>query len=185
MTDRPVWPPFDRLVRVFTWLTEALNALGTVWILGLMLMICADVVGRSLFGKPIAGVPELVSLSIVGIVFLQLASTLRAGRMTRSDMLLNLFGKRLPKVGFALDFVFNLAGAYIAYIIFSASYPRFLTAVQRGEFVGAVGHFTAPTWPIKLILIVGAAALSLQFLINAVTSLVLLFSPNEAAHDRS
>ena len=181
---RPVWPPFDRVVQVFTLLTEALNALGTVWILGLMLLICADVVGRSFFGRPIAGVPELVSLSIVGIVFLQLASTLRAGRMTRSDMLLNLFGKRLPRVGFALESAFNLAGAYIAYVIFAASYPRFLTALQRGEFVGAVGHFTAPTWPIKLILIVGAATLALQFLINAVTSLLLLFRPVEAAHDR-
>jgi hypothetical protein len=36
----------------------------------------------------VRGVTELVSLSIVGIVFLQLADTLRVGRFTRADVLL-------------------------------------------------------------------------------------------------
>ena len=69
----------------FQRLTQALNALGTLWIVALMLLINADVLGRDLLGTPVRGVTELVSLSIVGIVFLQLADTLATGRMTRAD----------------------------------------------------------------------------------------------------
>jgi TRAP-type mannitol/chloroaromatic compound transport system permease small subunit len=163
--------------RLFGHLTEVLNTLGTLWILALMLLINADVVGRSVFSRPIAGVPEIVSLSIIGIVFLQLASTLRAGRMTRSDMLLNALERRAPRVMRGIDFLFNLAGVYIVSVIFFASYPRFTTAVARNEFVGAIGHFTAPTWPIKLVLLIGAAALALQFLIQALYSLIAALGP--------
>ena len=70
-------------------LTGAMNALGTLWILGLMVLINADVIGRDVFSHPVRGVTELVALSIVGIVFLQLADTLRAGRFTRADVLLD------------------------------------------------------------------------------------------------
>ena len=42
-----------------------------------MVLINSDVIGRNLFNAPILGVPEMTSLSIVGIVFLQLADTLR------------------------------------------------------------------------------------------------------------
>lgn len=159
--------------------------MGTIWILALMVLICADVAGRFFFNKPIAGVPEMVSLSIVGIVFLQLASTLRAGRMTRSDMLLSFLSKRSPKLGYVLELIFSSAGAYIVFIIFQASYPRLVKAIERNEFVGAVGHFTAPVWPIKLILIVGAGALCIQFLINALTNLFQLIKPTKDAPDGS
>ena len=53
-----------------------------------MLLINSDVLGRNLFNAPVRGVTELVSLSIVGIVFLQLADTLHSGRFTRADVLL-------------------------------------------------------------------------------------------------
>ena len=174
------WTAFEIASRAFKWLVEGLNALGTLWILGLMLLICADVVGRAFLGNPIAGVPEIVSLSIVGIVFLQLASTLRAGRMTRSDMLLNLLGRRARPVGHAVEVIFHLAGAFIMYVIFTASYPRFFTALERGEFVGAVGHFTAPTWPIKLILLIGSAALLIQFVFGAIRHAAYVARPSLA-----
>ena len=54
--------------------------LVAAWIFVLMVVINVDVIGRTLFTKPLPGVPELVRLSIVAIVFLQIGSTLRAGR---------------------------------------------------------------------------------------------------------
>ena len=77
-------------------LVAGLNALGSVWIIGLMLLICADIVMRSFFSSPIAGVAEMVAFSIVGIVFLQLAHTLRTGSLTRSDLLLGYLARRVP-----------------------------------------------------------------------------------------
>lgn len=135
-----------------------------------MLLICADVAGRSLFGSPIAGVTEMVSLSIVGIVFLQLASALRAGRLTRADLLTKRLGARTPRLAHALELLWNLTGALVVLVLVRASFPRFLTALQRDEFIGVVGHFTAPTWPVKLVLVVGAGALVLQFAVCAAES---------------
>ena len=42
----------------------AMNALGTLWILALMVLMNLDVAGRNLFGAPVRGVTEMVSLSI-------------------------------------------------------------------------------------------------------------------------
>jgi len=77
------WRPLDRLATALDRVTGAMNAVGTVWILALMLLISADVIGRAAFAHPIAGVPEMVSLAILGIVFLQLANTLGVGRLKR------------------------------------------------------------------------------------------------------
>lgn len=170
---------FERLTRVFSFLVEGLNSAGTLWILLLMLLITADVAGRTLFGQPIAGVPEMVSLSIVGIVFLQLPSTLRSGRLTRSDMLLNRLVKRHPRVAHLVEIIFHLTGVLLVWLIVRASWPRFLTSIERGEFVGVSGHFTAPTWPIKLILLLGSAVLALQFLLIATRHLLILLQPRE------
>ncbi|MCW1931752.1 hypothetical protein [Pararhodobacter zhoushanensis] len=60
-------------------ITAVLNAVGTVWIVALMLLIVSDIAMRNIANAPIAGVPEMVSFSIVGIVFLQLSHALRAG----------------------------------------------------------------------------------------------------------
>ena len=57
-----------------------MNALGSLWIVVLMLMIDADAFGRTFLAHPIHGVNELVEMSLVGIVFMQLADATRRGR---------------------------------------------------------------------------------------------------------
>ena len=170
-------PFLDGLNRFYGYITEGFNVLGTAWILALMLLINADAVGRSFFHSPITGVPEIVSLSIVGIVFLQLASALRNGSLTRSDMLLAVLMRRWPRVAEAAEALFHLAGAVTLWFLLQASWPRFITAWERGETVGVVGRFLIPTWPIKLILVVGAVAMLVQFALFAVMALVRAVRP--------
>ena len=64
-------------------LAAVMAAIGTAWILVIMAEICADIIGRAGFNRPILGVPEFLQFSIVGIVFLQLPQTLRIGGLTR------------------------------------------------------------------------------------------------------
>lgn len=170
-------PFLDGLNRFYGYITEGFNVLGTAWILALMLLINADAAGRSFFQSPITGVPEIVSLSIVGIVFLQLASALRNGSLTRSDMLLSVLMRRWPRVGEVMESLFHLAGAVTLWFLLQASWPRFITAWERGETVGVVGRFLIPTWPIKLILVVGTVAMLIQFLLFAVMSFVRAVRP--------
>jgi len=64
-----------------------MNAAGVVWVFALTFLICADITGRTVFDSPIRGVPEMVSLSLVACVFLQLAYAIHQGRLTRAGML--------------------------------------------------------------------------------------------------
>lgn len=161
------WRPLDRAAILLDRSASAMNAVGTVWILALMVLINADVIGRGAFDRPIIGVPKMVSLSILGIVFLQLANTLSAGWLTRSDALLGMFRRRFPRTGDVADALFHLAGAGLMGIVLWSAWPQFLRSWERNEFVGAVGNFTALTWPINLIVLIGSAAMLLTFLVRA------------------
>jgi TRAP-type mannitol/chloroaromatic compound transport system permease small subunit len=145
-------------------ITGALNAIGTVWIFFLMVLINSDVVGRAAFNAPVLGVPEMVQFSIVGIVFLQLAHTLRIGALTRSDVLIGALLRRRPRVGHALQVVYHLTGAVLFALIFKTTWPLMIRAFQDGDFFGATGVFQLVIWPLKVIMLIGAAATGLQFL---------------------
>ncbi|WP_035257375.1 TRAP transporter small permease subunit [Actibacterium mucosum] len=152
-----------RFLRVLDAVTLVANVAGSCLIVGLVILITADVIGREALGAPVSGVPELVSLSIVAIVFLQAPQALRAGRLTRSDGVLDAIKSRKPRLADALETVFDLVGIAVLGAILYAHWPIMTRAWERNDFVGAVGDFTAPTWPVKAMLAVGAALLALQF----------------------
>lgn len=147
--------------------TQALNAMGTLLIIGLMLLINSDIIGRTGFDAPLRGVTELVSLSIVGIVFLQLADTLRCGRFTRADMLLDKLKRDRPAFAARLQAVYHLAGALLMMVILWAAWPSLIGSIASREYVGALGDFTAPVWPVRLMMLVGLATTALTFLMLA------------------
>ncbi|MGH8670000.1 MAG: TRAP transporter small permease subunit [Burkholderiales bacterium] len=138
-----------------------MNAAGSVWILLLILLVSADALGRSFFLYPIVGTTELVTLSIVGIVFMQLADTIRGGRLTRSDSLLAVLPLRAAA---ALQGAFCLLGAAFMALGLWGSVPLLQEAIERNYWIGNEGVFTAPVWPVKTIVVVGLAVCLLQFL---------------------
>jgi len=150
-------------LRLLDGLTQFSNICGTALILALMVLIVADVLGRNLFGTPISGVPELVSLSIVVIVFLQAPQALKAEKLTRSAALADWLTEKRPGVGKALETVFDLIGIGVIGAIIYATWPLLTRAWSRGDFVGAIGDFTAPTWPVKAVILLGSSILVLQF----------------------
>ncbi len=142
------------LSRAFDVWVVALNSIGTAWIFLLMLIINADVLARYLFNSPIDGVPELVALSIVGIVFLQLGDAVRAGRLTRSDGFFNRFVARRPRMGLVLNAFYDLCGMAFFVAILFGIVPIFIDAYRGNYYVGTEGIFTVPEWPVRLILVV-------------------------------
>lgn len=144
-----------------------MNALGTLWILALMVLINVDVLGRNLLAAPVRGVTEMVSLSIVGIVFLQLADTLRAGRFTRADILLDRLKRTHPALGDGLQALFHVVGLALMVVILLASWEPLAQAVRIREYVGAIGDFQAPVWPVRLITLIGLCATALCFALLA------------------
>ena len=145
-------------------LSSALNGIGTVGIFGLMVLVNGDIFGQALFGTPIKGAIEIVSLSIVGIVFLQIAHSLRHGAFIRSGALFGVFRRRYPVAGGAVQAFYHLAGAFLFAVIFYAIWPKFTLAWEEGEYLGTAEYFALATWPFLLLILIGSAAAVLQLL---------------------
>jgi len=148
---------------VLRWALAGLNAVGTLIIFGLMTMINWDVWQREIANKPIHGVPEMIELLIVAIVFLQLGDATRSGRLTRSDGLFNLLLVRKPAVGRTLGATFDLLGATFMGLIVYGTWPIFIEAYEKDLYTGNIGVFVAPTWPVKAIIVVGSVMVMAQF----------------------
>lgn len=153
----------DRAVTATSALTGAVSAAASVWIFCLMLLICADIAGRTLLNQPVQGVSEIVANSIVAIVFLQAAHTLMSGRMTRTDLLLGWLEEERPFAAAILRLVFHGAGVLVFAFIAQGTWPKLVDAWVEDEFFGAQGVFTAPVWPIKACLFGGSLLTCLAF----------------------
>jgi len=148
-----------------------MNSVGTLWIFGLMFLICGDVAGRYLFNAPILGAAEMVGYSIVTAVFLQMASTLHAGRFTRVEMLIEPMEAKRPAAAHSFVAVFDLLGAAVFGIITWGTWPKLEHAFTTGEITGTPGVFAFIIWPFLAVIVFGAAVTCVEFLIRFAQSL--------------
>lgn len=166
----PRWHPGWICEKLATLFTSA----GSVWVCVLMLAICADIVSRGLLNTPLPGVAEVVALSIVALVFLQLTHTLTTGSLTRVELVLGRVRQTRPRLARMMLALSHAIGAATFATIFYGSYPTFLRSWRSHEFVGVQGTFTAPTWPSKLAVVVGCVLITAQFLIYLANDIRLL-----------
>jgi len=145
-----------------------LNAVGSLWVLLLVIVICADSFGRSFFDHPFDGVTELVAVSMAVIVFCQLPDTARIGRLTRSETMLTRLqaSETLPA---ALTVIaFELLGAAVMVGILVGTWPLLVESFTRNYYIGEHGIFTLPEWPLKALVVLGSVACLMCFLSRAV-----------------
>jgi C4-dicarboxylate transporter, DctM subunit len=148
---------------VFDFITTVLNALGTAWIFVIMVLINSDVFMRKIFNAPISGVPLIIELSIIAIVFLQITAALRGGRLTRSDVLIGPLLERRPQLGFSLQAIYHAIGALLMGLLYYYSAPLFEKSLRRGTLAGLEGDFTLYIWPLKLLILIGSVMCCIQF----------------------
>jgi C4-dicarboxylate transporter DctM subunit len=151
------------VVRAFDKLVAAFNAAGSGWIFIMMLLLTTDVVCRAAFNAPIKGIPLLIEMSMLVIVFMQLPSAIRADRLTRSDVLLARLLRKNPSVGLPLKAVYDCLGVFLMIIVFWYTLPVFFKVWERNTYDGLEGDFALPTWPFKLLVLVGAIFCAIQF----------------------
>ena len=183
--DAPAKGPRIRVS--FGTLVALLNSIGTGWIFVLLLLINADIIGRTLFDRPVRGVTEIVGMTIVACVFLQLSYAIKVGRLTRSDIILRRLEK-FPQLKRALEALYSLMGALLLAALFVYSIPILTHAWSINEYEGAQGDFMAPVWPVKLIIVVGSLVAALQCLINCYRNIREMWTAGSPAtgepHDR-
>jgi tripartite ATP-independent transporter DctM subunit len=160
-------------------LVTALNAAGVVWVFALMFLICADIVARTVFDDPIAGVTEMVSLSLVASVFLQLAHAVLHGRLMRVEMFIGPLERARPAAAQAWLALFGTLGIAMLLVTAAGAWPNFVRAWSTAEFAGVEGIFTVAVWPIKLIIVVGCVMSVVVLARRVVTALASTFATTE------
>lgn len=173
------------LRRIFDWIVVTANAAASGWIFVLMALVTSDIVLRFVFASPISGVTEIVEISIVIILYLQLTHTLKVGRMTRSDALYSAILRRYPAVGNIMGFFFSAAGVGLMIAIIKGGWPKWIQAYHGNFFVGNVGVFTFPEWPQRLILVIGCALLAIQFALLALDNIRALFGKHPLVTEKA
>ena len=144
-----------------------LNVAGTILILVMAVAVNADIVGRELFKRPIAGVNEFIGLAIVAVVFLQMANTLRENRHVSNDLIMAWIGRTHPRVAHAFYGLFNLVGAVLMGFIVWYVIPILGENYAGDYYKGTAGIIEIPVWPFMAVVIAGAAVTVAQYLLFA------------------
>ena len=141
----------------------AANAVGTAVIIMMVAVVNYDIIARSVFNKPFLGAVEVVQFSMVLIVFLQLPDVIRVGRLTRSDGFLLMVDRRRPAFGRnQRRFIDTISGVFMV-LIGIAMWPEFVEMWHTKDYFGVPGVFTAPWWPIKLVIFLSACLCTILF----------------------
>jgi TRAP-type C4-dicarboxylate transport system permease small subunit len=146
-------------------IANVLAAVGTAWIFLMMLLVVADVLGRNFFDAPITGVAEFAARSVASIVFLQLAAAVCSGRMTRSDFLLRIVGRRSAAAFKALEIANVVLGCLLFLLLAWIAWPELREAMQTSEYFGVQGVYTVPTWPFRALIVVGSVVAAVAYLL--------------------
>ncbi len=144
------------------------NAAGTLVVLTLVLVVNYDIIMRNFYDSPFIGAVEVVQFSLVLIVFLQLPDVVRVNRLTRSDGFLLLTGTRWPGFSKILRrLIDSLSAVFMAMAAF-AIYPSFIEMWESKDFFGVPGVFTAPWWPLKLVILLSTSLCAMIFVIKVI-----------------
>ena len=153
---------FDRLSEK---LETVLNIIGVIFILILMVLTAAEIIGRYAFNSPIPGYVEDVELMMAAIVFLGIAYTQRVGAHIRMDMIINRFKGRAYHLVEALS---CFLGLFAYGIICLSSFQGTIDAYQMGD---VTEYLYTPTWPSKLCVPLGALFLCIRFILQGIKNM--------------
>jgi TRAP-type C4-dicarboxylate transport system permease small subunit len=141
-------------------LSKALMVFGAFWAFFLAFYILVDVVGRNL-NMPIEGTNEIVTNSIVTIVFLQIGYCVHVRGMIRADFLLAVLG---PVTTRTINIIGYLLGIGFFFAVLYGTWEPAVEAWNTGEFEGE-GAVHVPTWPSRFAIILGCGLAAINYLL--------------------
>ena len=144
------------------------NAIGTLVVLALVAVVNYDAIARGAFDKPFIGAVEVVQFTMVLIVFLQLPDVVRVNRLTRSDGFLTVMDQRWPRLSHRVGQLIDSVSCVFMLLITITMWPEFLDMWETKDYFGVPGVFTAPWWPIKLVIFLSALLCSTLFALKVI-----------------
>lgn len=158
----PRLTPAPALRRVVDPATTLSHWCSLAVLVGLVVAVNADVLGRLALNRPVPGTAELMGQAVVIAVFLQLPNAFRRQRFLRTDSLMLVLRRRSPRCARALHFLLHGLAIAILLPLLLYSLPMLSKDLSSGDYVGAVGNVTFPVWPARLAVIIGSGLLLLQ-----------------------
>lgn len=150
---------YSLYARVVTWFSVLAGAM----LFGLMFLICANSLSRKLFNFPIVGTLEITEALMPFVILLPMAFT----QMRDGHIRVTLVTDRLPRpVRRILRTVMLLIGALFFAWVAVATVGFAWKAFTIGET--AWGVIRIPLWPSKSVISLGAALLSIQYVLDTV-----------------
>jgi TRAP-type C4-dicarboxylate transport system permease small subunit len=160
------------LLRLNDWIARALLTVAAVLAFSLCFLVCADVIGRVVFNSPVKGTPEMVSFSIVMILWLQAAYAIRSGGMIWVDALHVHLPNRAQR---GCDVFGALLGIAFFGLVCWGSLDPALHAWNSNEFEGE-GALRVPVWPARFLVVLGSFLAAFNYLLLALQHLRALVS---------
>ena len=140
-------------------LSKFLMVVAAAWAFGLTFLIMLNIIDRELFD----GVAEIVTASIVIIVFLQAGYAIRSRSMLRADFLVKRFSPQLQKLLLGFGYIL---GAVFFLMIITGGWEESVLSWVENEFEGE-GALRVPAWPARWAVIGGSAIALLNYLVLA------------------
>ena len=152
------------ITRLNNWITTVLLVVAAVLGFLLSFVVVTDVIGRVVFNSPLKGTPEMVSISIVMILFLQAGYAVRSGGMINVDFLLARMPPRVQSYVMAVGALLGVG--FFGLVCWGAIDPA-IHAWTSNEFEGE-GALRVPSWPARCIVVIGTFLAALSYLLIAI-----------------
>lgn len=139
---------------------DAFNSVAGFFILALMFLMVAEVLGRRLFNSPIRGTIDMIEVGMVAFALLGIAFCQRHGTHVRMDIVL----MRLPgRIKWAAEAIATSVALFYVSVITYQSFQHFLRAYQIGD---STIDTQIVLWPSKLVVPMALALLTLRLLVQ-------------------
>lgn len=145
-------------------LSSFLGAVGAGILVVLMLITGIDVVGRYLFHRPLPGAYELSELAMAMVVLLGWAYNQAVKGHVDIDLLYNRLPRSIQNI---IDFLIPLLGLTLFVFIAWQAINFTLDSIGWNETTEVLD---IPVWILKLMIFIGAAAISFEFIADIITA---------------
>ncbi|MBI4307916.1 MAG: TRAP transporter small permease subunit [Chloroflexi bacterium] len=160
------------LLRATSALAVGANAVATVSIFVILVVVMTDLAGRNMFNLPVPGALEVASALMALVVMLGLAYA----EQTQAHIRIEILAQRLPPAGqAALDVLAYCLGILFSGLIMVETWSVAVRSLVRWETLPGV--LSLPIFPAYFMVPIGSALLLLQFLTGLGRSLRALLAP--------
>lgn len=160
---------FLNIYRIYGWLLWSVAVFAGVMTFAIMVVIDVNVVTRRVFNWPLPAGVEVTQSLLPAVIMLPFGYAL----LRRVHVNTVVFTSRLPlRAARGLHVFWMIVGAVLFAAVTYGTYNYAMRSFAMNEQVwGATIQF--PMWPSKMVIAVGTALLSGQFLLEAVRTLIL------------